>query len=273
MLSRDGLLAPRDRFGMNIDAVVPAVQIADQAERDIPDPRTDVEDAMFRLEAAAGQLRGDVIAGAREGLRDPRSRSNRCAGAPAEEGHGPSSGRRGRAESRGDTRRSARGLPGASRWVVPYRGTSSPGPPYTLSRGGPSRPAPFAWLGRCAPSRWQRLIHLPGTSSPGPPHHSLRGGQRERHDAVVGQRRIEEAAAGRRDDHVLLAVLAEIGARGRVRGAAQLERSTIPCRSSRRTRGTAPSSVAPTKTSPPAVAMLRRCPAGRCSVSPAAGFR
>src|SRR4051812_48552818 len=42
----------------------------------------------------------------------------------------------------------------------------------------------------------------------------LAGRQREGRDAVVRRRRVEEAAPGRRDDHVLAAVAAKKGARG-----------------------------------------------------------
>ena len=41
-----------------------------------------------------------------------------------------------------------------------HRGTSSPGPPYTLARGAPACPAPLAWLARCAHSRYVLALAL-----------------------------------------------------------------------------------------------------------------
>src|ERR671914_99531 len=49
------------------------------------------------------------------------------------------------------------------------------GPPYTLTPGGPTIPAPFVWLTRCARSL---LIHHAcpgGFAPPAPPTHSLAG--------------------------------------------------------------------------------------------------
>src|ERR671923_256348 len=56
-----------------------------------------------------------------------------------------------------------------------------PPDPLTRSLAGAPRPAPLAWLARCAHSRLtamhaHALISHPGTSSPGPPYTLARGG-------------------------------------------------------------------------------------------------
>src|SRR4051812_35616018 len=56
----------------------------------------------------------------------------------------------------------------------------------------------------------------------------LRDRQRERGDAVIGGRRVEETSPRRRDDHVLTAVAAKIRARRRMRGGAKLHRPEFP---------------------------------------------
>ena len=97
--------------------------------------------------------------------------------------------------------------------------------------------------------------------------------QRERHDAVVGQRRVEEPAAGRRDHDVLLAVLPVIGHRRGVRGAAELDRPQLLARSSRRTRGSARRRSRRRTRARRRSRSCRRCRAGRCSACRAAGCR
>src|SRR4029453_2532367 len=53
------------------------------------------------------------------------------------------------------------------------------------------------------------------------------GWTRERHDAVVGQRRFEEPPARGHGDHVLPSVLPAIGARRRIGGPSELERPQL----------------------------------------------
>src|SRR5258706_9867279 len=69
---RDGLLAPRDGLRVNLDPIIAATQITDQAEREVANPRSDIEQAVLRSKAATGELRPCRFAHASERLPTPR---------------------------------------------------------------------------------------------------------------------------------------------------------------------------------------------------------
>ena len=56
MLSRDGSLAPCDRFRVNFDAIVTAGEISDQADREIANTRSDIENPVLWSKALHREL-------------------------------------------------------------------------------------------------------------------------------------------------------------------------------------------------------------------------
>jgi len=68
----DRSATPVHGFLVDLDPVVGASEIADQADREVADARADVEHAMLRLESREIQLGACVLARAGEALRPPR---------------------------------------------------------------------------------------------------------------------------------------------------------------------------------------------------------
>ena len=73
MACGDGPLAPGDRFGVHVHAVVAACQVAGQAEGEIADSAPDVEHPVFRSQAATDQFVASTVIGPRERVRVPRA--------------------------------------------------------------------------------------------------------------------------------------------------------------------------------------------------------
>ena len=71
--SSDGPLAPRDGLRVNLDTIVAAVQIAEEAEREIANAGSDIQNAVLRPKAATDELPPCAFARAGEHPRAPRS--------------------------------------------------------------------------------------------------------------------------------------------------------------------------------------------------------
>ncbi len=65
---RDGLLAPRDGFGVYFNTIVTATQVIDEPNRQIANPRPDIEYAVLGLQATTHQFHSCIGTGARKNL-------------------------------------------------------------------------------------------------------------------------------------------------------------------------------------------------------------